>query len=97
MANTMKNVRTFNEIVDELRNHPDYVSDLIFDVNEIILHTASIDEDEDGYDEIREYIITNKARIGNNVLSVLTNDFEYGSPLEECDNELSSFIKKTLS
>jgi hypothetical protein len=76
----MENMRNIDEIIKELKSHPDYLHAEVFTLGDYL---DNINDENDGEcPEITQEDITDKLKesIVNNILSVLSYGYEFSNP-----------------
>lgn len=90
----MKNIET---LLDELRNHPDFLTAEIFFKSDVVDNIIETIEDEVGEDlhrpSVEKWVEQNSLMIIGNINDVVCNGYEYISPFE---NTIKSFRKEFL-
>ncbi len=90
-------MRNIEEIFDELRQHPDFLTAEIFiksDVVNYIIDTIEDEDDEELYrPSVEKWVKQNSHMIIKNINDVVCSGYEYGSPFDET---VESFRKQFL-
>jgi hypothetical protein len=90
----MKNIET---ILDELRNHPDFLTAEIFLKSDVVDNIIETIEDEEGDElyrpSVEKWVKQNSHMVIKNINAVVCDGYEYMSPFE---NTIQAFRKEFL-
>jgi hypothetical protein len=82
----MKNYRSFNEIVNELQSHPNYVKAIIYNTDDIINYVIELGGNKKNIEKIKKIVENNKKEIRE----LLENQYE-----EMLDNNQNWWFDET--